>query len=396
MLYHIVLKIGIEIFVTSHLTTNNASYTIPILNVYRWSTMPSFESDFASFVRNGDMYNVSAFLRSNPDYHTNILHMRYAVNSGNINLIKLIYDNRGKNDVLKPSFFSDYVTKQVYHLSSPLIIAIKSGNAEVVETLLDYCNASSASTFLCDTTIHKTIKFKQATKKYDDILKPLESMEMTSISHIQHSDTIINIAAHYGNREIVSLILNHSNEGGNSNYMYGLNLFTTRDICDAQDKINIPTTFSINGVTKYITTPLHTAALRNTPEVAKLLIEKGADINSQSYEIQVGNYWFSTDKLLNATPLHVAILYGKTDMVKTLLENNADIFLEATIENTPKFFGSISTHNMTCLQFAKNIGNEDIISVLEEHITNQFSCNETHTEEYNIDSVLHTPEEIDQ
>ena len=59
-------------------------------------------------------------------------------------------------------------------------------------------------------------------------------------------------------------------------------------------------------------TPLHLAAIRNRHEAARLLIERGADLDSREFPD-------------NAAPLHFAAMYGDLEMIKLLVEAGADI-----------------------------------------------------------------------
>lgn len=65
-------------------------------------------------------------------------------------------------------------------------------------------------------------------------------------------------------------------------------------------------------------TPLMLAAINNYAEVAKVLIERGADVNREGW-----------------TPLHYAATRGHRDMMRFLLENEAYIDAEAPNGNTP-------------------------------------------------------------
>ena len=58
-------------------------------------------------------------------------------------------------------------------------------------------------------------------------------------------------------------------------------------------------------------TPLHYAAFTGTVEIAKLLVEKGANINA-------------VDKSKQWTPLFFAYFMGRAEMAEYLLENGAD------------------------------------------------------------------------
>ena len=65
-------------------------------------------------------------------------------------------------------------------------------------------------------------------------------------------------------------------------------------------------------------TPLMLAAINNYMDVAKALIERGADVNREGW-----------------TPLHYAATRGHRDMMRLLLENEAYIDAEAPNGNTP-------------------------------------------------------------
>ena len=68
-------------------------------------------------------------------------------------------------------------------------------------------------------------------------------------------------------------------------------------------------------------TPLGWAALNGQTEAAKLLIEKGADVNARNRD--------------GATPLHSAAFLGRIETVKLLLENGADTTLRSNDGSTP-------------------------------------------------------------
>jgi len=66
--------------------------------------------------------------------------------------------------------------------------------------------------------------------------------------------------------------------------------------------------------------PLITACLFDRKEIAKLLIDAGANINFQNND--------------GSTPLHVAAFFCKPDMVQLLMENNASKTLKNKYNNT--------------------------------------------------------------
>jgi ankyrin repeat protein len=68
--------------------------------------------------------------------------------------------------------------------------------------------------------------------------------------------------------------------------------------------------------------PLHFAALTNSKDLAKLLVEKGANLNAQNAH--------------KNTPLHEAAKYGAVDVAEVLLDVGADQDLKGERGETPQ------------------------------------------------------------
>ena len=85
-------------------------------------------------------------------------------------------------------------------------------------------------------------------------------------------------------------------------------------------------------------TPLHLAVRQNNPDIVKLLIAKGADVNATNQDV-----W---------TPLHTAAQYGHPEMVKLLIEAGADVNAEGGWDSvncrregfTPLFYAESQRH----------------------------------------------------
>ncbi len=73
-------------------------------------------------------------------------------------------------------------------------------------------------------------------------------------------------------------------------------------------------------------TPLMLAAINNQLELAKVLIERGADVNREGW-----------------TPLHYAATRGHREMMRLLLENDAYIDSESANGTTPLMMAAFST-----------------------------------------------------
>ena len=103
----------------------------------------------------------------------------------------------------------------------------------------------------------------------------------------------------------------------------------TMTLCEAakagdleQVKRNLQNGTDINAEGNKGLTPLHYAARGNYTEVAKLLIDSGADVNK---------------KCIDWTPLHTGALNGNAETVKMLLDNGADVNAKDKHGRTPLY-----------------------------------------------------------
>jgi ankyrin repeat protein len=80
------------------------------------------------------------------------------------------------------------------------------------------------------------------------------------------------------------------------------------------------------NATDWRPSPLHCAVLWNRPQIAEILLESGADIESRDPDRQT-------------TPLRYAILYGKKEMIPMLLAHGANA-------------GAIREHGTTAMELA--------------------------------------------
>lgn len=74
---------------------------------------------------------------------------------------------------------------------------------------------------------------------------------------------------------------------------------------------------SVNALTIHHVTPLMTAARRRNEPIAKLLIERGADVNAKDKRSAI---WEGRQ-----TPLHYAVRAGSLEIVRLLIESGADV-----------------------------------------------------------------------
>ncbi|MBU2529608.1 MAG: ankyrin repeat domain-containing protein [Elusimicrobia bacterium] len=127
-------------------------------------------------------------------------------------------------------------------------------------------------------------------------------------------------------------------------------------------------------------TPLMIAVVRNKPEMADLLLEHGADINtrnkSQTLLHLVARYGkndmveYLLKKGLNTnrrdwlswTPLMWACLFGKTDIVKTLIDGGADVNAQDVDRNTPLILAAWRGHRDTAMLLIDHHANLFVIN----------------------------------
>jgi len=73
------------------------------------------------------------------------------------------------------------------------------------------------------------------------------------------------------------------------------------------------------------TTPLHWAAWHGHTDIARLLIEKGAEVNAKNASQQ--------------TPLHSAAWHGHADIARLLIENGAEVNAKSAAQQTAAAMG---------------------------------------------------------
>jgi ankyrin repeat protein len=84
----------------------------------------------------------------------------------------------------------------------------------------------------------------------------------------------------------------------------------------------------LNAQDKYKRTPLHLAAMEGHTELAKMLIDAGADVNAEN-----------SDK---RTPLHYAAEYNHPELAKMLIDAGADLNAENSNKWTPLHVAAIN------------------------------------------------------
>lgn len=195
-----------------------------------------------------------------------------------------------------------------FHLQTPLHLAIRMNNIEIVTLLLK----KGANPNQDDKTGHppiwyandfpelKKVLLKYGAHEFDDSMTPPDLSatllhlvcnddEFDNLENMCDINEIINNTNRFGNTALHLAIIN-----GNLNYVeYLLNKGASLDLIDTEGW-----------------SPLHLAVINNQPEIVKALIEGGADVNAQDYN--------------GLTPLLQAVIDNATDIIEILLKHGAD------------------------------------------------------------------------
>ena len=93
-------------------------------------------------------------------------------------------------------------------------------------------------------------------------------------------------------------------------------------------------------------TPLWTAAVSGHLDIAKILIERNADVNGRTSS--------------NSTPLRAAAYFGRLDIVSCLVENGADVNARNKYENTPLMIACYNGHSQVVTYLIESGANIDL------------------------------------
>lgn len=162
----------------------------------------------------------------------------------------------------------ELIKQSTSHQISPLLLACYYNKPQIVQTLLKYTTSLTIHEACAAGLLHHV---QLMIEHKVDVIEEMSSQGFTPLG----------IAAHFGKEDIVRLLLTHGAD---------------------------PNIASQNGYNVY---PLHAALAINQSNIAKMLIESGAEVNV----FQHGAY----------TPLHLASQNGNIDLIILLLEHGADI-----------------------------------------------------------------------
>jgi len=106
-------------------------------------------------------------------------------------------------------------------------------------------------------------------------------------------------------------------------------------------------------------TPLGSAIKKGDTNLARLLIEQGADVNRESID------YYRDNPIVKRTPLMLACYKGNADLVSFLIQHGARVNEKSddTVENTPIIYATMATET------------EDILKILKTLITSGANIN---------------------
>ena len=196
--------------------------------------------------------------------------------------------------------------KPVEKEKTPLFIACKKGNYDIVQLLLE-CD-------IIDVNMKSILRNKPNKKEFTPLI----------------------VAISQDNLKIIKLLLDHKN--------IDINMKST----DGKDEF----------------TPLHYAIKNNKIDAVQLLLKRNEiNINLTSLEFEIRDGQYTTQVYNNITPLYLAVKLGNIEIVKLLLENkNIDINAFSS-SRIPRY----SLSEQTALYEAISIHNIEIVKLLISH-----------------------------
>lgn len=236
----------------------------------------------------------------------------------------------------------------------PFVKAAQEGNISEVENLLKAGELVNQTTIGNQTPLHLA-----AAEGQDEMVKWLLLHEANPLAQDQNGKTPADFAKAQGYSQTAKIILDYTK--------FLLNINQAMDAGDTETLRNLLS----QDERKYIV--LHWAAQVGATQIAANEINSGANVNAQS--------------IIGIAPLHKAIISGNVEICQLIIDSGADVNIRDVYNNTPLYY-AISYENSelvklfidsgadpnirsvwgneTALDFAKRLGNAEIIALLEK------------------------------
>ncbi len=283
--------------------------------------------------------------------------LHFAASSGNAEVVNKLLD-------LVDEKTEDYVKSKNNKGETPLHFAARSGNVKVVEELLQYVNDKEgyvrAETSKKETPLHFAARSGNV-KVVEELLNHVNDKEDYVKSKNTNKCTPLHFAARSGNVKVVEELLNHINDKEDYVRAETSEKDTPLHFATSVVKSNVEVILSlIRCVTKeqkkqkYVTckndlgyTPLHFAARHGNAEVVNKLLDLVDEETREDYVKSKNNK--------GGTPLHFAARGGNVKVVEELLKH---------VNDKEDYVRAETSEKETPLHIAARHGNAEVVNKL--------------------------------
>ncbi|WP_342189704.1 ankyrin repeat domain-containing protein [Spiroplasma endosymbiont of Dilophus febrilis] len=249
----------------------------------------------------------------NPQYKNSLSLLYYAIDTGDIQIVKLLIDNGADVN------FQDENGLTPLHFA--IENAIDTGDIQIVKLLID--NGADPNVLDCNNDFISPLHYAIIKNKKEVVEVLLKSK---NIKNKINNKSYLNIGClhwislnskNINNLEIAELLIdngadvNLQDENDATPLYYAISTNNKEMV-----QLLINKGANIKNITKNGLTPLYYAIILDNKEMVQLLIEKGANVNMQDEN--------------GLTPLHFAIEENNQEMVQLLINNNADVNIKIT------------------------------------------------------------------
>ncbi|CAH8571969.1 unnamed protein product [Schistosoma turkestanicum] len=225
-------------------------------------------------------------------------------NTNGLNALHLAC-KEGKTDVVKELLSRGASVHLITRKgNTALHIASLAGHLEIVQLLVDYgadVNAQSQNGF--------TPLYMSAQENHVEVVQYLLDKSANQALSTEDGFTPLAVALQQGHDRVITLLLERDSRG--KCRLPALHIAAKKDDVHAAKLLLNNSEINVDHTSASGFTPLHIAAHYGNVNMAKLLIERGANINYQAKN--------------SITPLHVAAKWGKNEVVGELILAGAEI-----------------------------------------------------------------------